>query len=261
MTTFIHSILFGKNPSDVRDPLGKKHIFSRLSFAFLLLLFISINGNAQSKFDTTNWRFSNPKQFGFTVMDLDFVDDNNVIAVGTDGGIAKSRDGGATWTYGVFTYVNANGLLFKPSFTDVHYVTSTIAYAVGSGITGVASSPFKQGVMVKTTDGGATWSVVNNPLNANQKNAFTCWFVNTNTGYIGGEWNTSDSIPKVYFTNNGGATWDSLVSPSGPQTRFGYVNNPNLPAQTFTVTGKAKEIRRIMFLDENTGYISGNCCS
>lgn len=257
MTTFIHSILFGKKPGDVRDLLGKKSIFSRLSFAFLLLLFFSVNGNSQSKYDTTNWRFSNPKRFGFTVMDLDFFDDNNVIAVGSDGGIAKSRDGGATWTYGVFTYVNANGLWFKPLLTDVHYVTSTIAYAVGSGITGVASSPFKQGVMIKTTDGGATWSQVNNPLSANQKNAYTCWFVNTNTGYIGGDWNTVDSIPKVYFTNNGGATWDSLVSPSGPQTRFGYVNNPNLPAQTFTVTGKAKEIRRIMFSDANTGYVSG----
>jgi gliding motility-associated-like protein len=258
MTTFIHSILFGKKPRDVRDPLGKKPFFPRLSFAFLLLLFFSINGNSQVRYDTTNWRFSNPKQFGFTVMDLDFVDDNNVIAVGDNGGIAKSRDGGVTWTYGVFSFVNANGLWFKPILTDVHYITSTIAYAVGSGVTGVASSPFKQGVMIKTTDGGATWSQVNNPLNTNQKNAYTCWFVNQNVGYIGGDWNTADSIPKVYFTNNGGANWDSLVSPSGTQTRLGYITNPNLPAQTFTVTGKAKEIRRIMFLDQNTGYVSGN---
>jgi hypothetical protein len=27
MTTFIHSILFGKKTSDVRDPLGKTRIF------------------------------------------------------------------------------------------------------------------------------------------------------------------------------------------------------------------------------------------
>jgi hypothetical protein len=69
-----------------------------------------------------------------------------VIAVGQDGGIARSVDGGANWSYGVFTFINARGLWFKPTFTDVHYITSNIAYAVGSGITGSASSPFIGGL-------------------------------------------------------------------------------------------------------------------
>ena len=259
MKIFIHSILFGKKPRDVKGVLpGKKYIFSRLCLAFLLLLFFSINGNSQVRYDTANWRFSNPKQFGFTVLDVDFFDNTNVIAVGQDGGIARSVDGGANWSYGVFTFINARGLWFKPTFTDVHYITSNIAYAVGSGITGSASSPFIGGVMIKTTDGGATWSQVNNPLNANLKNINTCWFLNKDTGYVAGQWNTPDSIPKVYYTRNGGATWDSLVTPSvSGTTKLGFINNATYPGIDYPIDGKAKEIWRIVFLNSSVGYVSG----
>jgi gliding motility-associated-like protein len=202
--------------------------------------------NGQGFYNTTNWRFSNPKQFGFTVFDVDFFDNSNVIAVGNDGGIAKSSDGGVNWTYGPFTYVNAAGLITKSTLNDVHYITATVAYAVGSA-----------GCMAKTTDGGATWTFVNNPLYGNSRNINTCWFIDQNRGYIGGQWNSVDSIPKVYFTNNGGATWDSLVSPIGGKTRVGYINNPNLPPQIWDVTGKGKEIQRIEFTSPNVGYVIG----
>ena len=55
----------------------------------------------QSLFDTKNWRFMNPTLMGFTFFDVDFVDNSQVFAVGSEGGIAKSTDGGSTWTYGV----------------------------------------------------------------------------------------------------------------------------------------------------------------
>jgi photosystem II stability/assembly factor-like uncharacterized protein len=118
-------------------------------------------------YDTTMWRFRDPKQFGFTVLDLDFYDDNNVIAVGSDGGIAKSRDGGANWTYGPFTFNNPAGLRAKPSLADVHYVTDQIVYAVGS-----------IGCMAKSTDGGQSWSFVQTPLYNRGRNINAVWFVN-----------------------------------------------------------------------------------
>ncbi|NOT50403.1 MAG: T9SS type B sorting domain-containing protein [Chitinophagaceae bacterium] len=228
----------------------KKHCFGKLSKFLLVILisFSSLLAASQSFYNTTNWRFSNPQKFGFNVIDLDFFDNNNGIAVGASGGIAYTKNGGTTWSYGNFSFMNAVGLQTSTSFQDVHFVSSSIAYAVGSG-----------GCMAKTTDGGATWSRVITPLFANAKNINTAWFVNDNKGYIGGEWNTLDSIPKVYFTNDGGATWDSLVSPSGGTiTRIGYINNPNVAPQLYTVTGKGKEIQRIMFFDDNTGYITGN---
>ncbi|MFT3980409.1 MAG: gliding motility-associated C-terminal domain-containing protein [Ferruginibacter sp.] len=214
----------------------------------LFLLIISNAAMAQAQYNTTNWRFSNPKQFGFTVFDVDFFDNNNVIAVGSDGGIAKSSNGGTNWTYGPLTFVNPSGQRVKPSFLDVHYVSANTAYAVGS-----------LGCMAKTTDGGANWSFVNTPLAAGSKNINACWFLDENRGYIGGEFNTLDSIPKVYFTLNGGTTWDSLASPVPTgKTVVGYINNPNLPPLQWDLSNKGKQIYRIEFLNENLGYVTGS---
>ncbi len=197
-------------------------------------------------YDTTQWRFRDPKQFGFTVLDLDFFDNNNVIAVGGDGGIARSGDGGSNWTYGPFTFINSSGIRAKASFSDVHYVTAQVAYAVGSG-----------GCMAKTTNGGQSWSFVNTPLFNRSRNINAVWFINKDTGYIGGQHNSLDSIPKLYFTRNGGATWDSLNAPIGGVSRNGYVNNPTYPSFLTTVTAKDKEILRIEFANDSVGYVIG----
>jgi gliding motility-associated-like protein len=219
----------------------------RYLLAAMFVLFLGASAHAQG-YNTTNWRFSNPKQFGFTVLDVDYFDNNNVIAVGSDGGIAKSTDGGRNWTYGIFTYVNPQGFVTKSTFSDVHYVTSSIAYAVGD-----------RGSMAKTTDGGATWTFINSPLWANSKNINACWFLDANKGYIGGQFNTLDSLPKLYVTNNGGASWDSIGAPSeNGVTRCGYINNPNIASVLLPVNAKAKEIYRIEFLPNGIGYICGS---
>ncbi len=235
----------------------KKNCFEKwqYSVAVIFILFACIASQAQG-YNSTTWKYSNPKQFGFSVSDIDFVDNNNVIAVGADGGIAKSSDGGATWTYGVFTYTMPTGYISKTTFQDVHYVTPTTAYAVGSS-TVSSGSVFGGGVMAKTTDGGATWTMVSNPLYLNRRNINTCWFLNKDTGYIAGSWNAADSIPKLYITRNGGATWDSMAAPIGGKTKNGYVNNPNVPALDQDITAKGKEIYRIEFLNDSIGYITG----
>jgi subtilisin-like proprotein convertase family protein/photosystem II stability/assembly factor-like uncharacterized protein len=226
-----------------------KH-FNLRKICFFLILILVTGGSVFSQgFNTTNWKFSNPKQFGFTVLDVDYFDNNNAIAVGSNGGIAKTTDGGLNWTYGVFTYINPASFKVTANFNDVHYVTSTVAYAVGS-----------LGAMAKTTDGGATWNFVATPLLPNTKNINACWFVDVNKGYIGGEQNnTADSLPKLYVTLNGGATWDSIAAPAvNGVSRVGYINNPSIPSVLYPVDAKMKEIFRIEFLNANTGYISGS---
>jgi len=233
--------------------MNKHYCTGKLQYYFFLILlsFSSTIAFAQtSKFNSTDWKFSNPQQFGFTLQDVDYFDNNNVLAVGSDGGIARSTDGGTNWTYGVFTYVNpANGFLVKPAFSDVHFITASNAYAVGNN-----------GCMAKTTDGGLTWSFVTTPLYANAKNINACWFLDANRGYIGGDYNnTPDSLPKLYVTLNGGSTWDSIAAPSvNGVSRVGYINNPSIPSVLSPVDAKLKSIFRIEFINDSTGYISGS---
>ena len=77
------------------------------------------------------------------------------------------------------------------SFNDVHYVNATTAWAVGS-----------KGVVLKTTDGGATWvSSANDTLG----NLASVYFRTATEGYIG------SSSRKLYKTTDGGTTWSRLV--------------------------------------------------
>jgi gliding motility-associated-like protein len=129
----------------------------------------------------------------------------------------------------------------------VHYVSANVAYAVGD-----------RGSMAKTIDGGTNWTFIRTPLFANSKNINACWFLDNNKGYIGGQFNTPDSLPKLYVTADGGATWDSIAAPApNGVTRCGYINNVNIPSVLLPVDAKAKEIYRIEFLNNNIGYISG----
>ena len=91
-----------------------KTCFGCISLIIFSCIFSTVWG--QGSLDTANWRFSNPKQFGFTVTDLDFYDNNKAIAVGSDGGIAFTINGGTKWTYGPFTFINNAGLRVKASF-------------------------------------------------------------------------------------------------------------------------------------------------
>lgn len=226
-----------------------KSIFTKnkwFTLAVIFTILLEVTVQAQG-YNTTSWRFSNPKQFGFTVLDVDYFDNNNVLAVGSDGGIAKSTDGGRNWTYGIFSYTNPQGFVTKASFNDVHYVSANIAYAVGD-----------RGLMAKTTDGGTNWTFINSPLWNQSRNINACWFLDDNKGYIGGQFNTPDSLPKLYVTSNGGASWDSINAPaSNGVTRCGYINNPNIPSVLLPVDAKAKEIYRIEFLPNGIGYVCG----
>ncbi len=229
----------------------RKHITFYLS---IILILLSTIANGQGFYNTTNWKFSNPKQMGITFLDVDFFDNNNVIAVGGAGGIAKSTDAGRNWKYGPFSFISspaAGSLLTTATLNDVHYVTGNVAYAVGD-----------RGCMAKSSDGGVNWSFVNTPLFANTKNINAVWFLNKDTGYIAGQFNTPDSVPKLYITRNGGATWDSIAAPlSNGRSRVGYINNPNIPSVLDNVTAKAKDIYRIEFINDSVGYVCGSASS
>jgi photosystem II stability/assembly factor-like uncharacterized protein len=168
---------------------------------FLLMASTVTRGQLNPAMGSSLWKYVNPFQYGFVMNDMSFVDNNNGLAVGNSGAIAKTTDGGFTWQYLPFKYTTTANQVSLASLNDIHFITPSIAYAVGSG-----------GLMIKTTDGGLNWSQITTPLTALSRNISGLHFLNKDTGYIGGAAiNTTNTVsindaPKVYFTRNGGAT-------------------------------------------------------
>ncbi len=220
--------------------LERKMVF----LAALFLLFTGIHSYAQLNpaVGSSPWRYANPSPHGYTMQDMSFIDDNTGLAVGTNGGIARTTDGGLSWASLPFKFINSSNTVAIASFNDVQFVTPGIAYAVGNG-----------GLMIKSTDGGLNWTTVSTPLKAFGKNIMGLHFLNKDTGYIGGQPITSgnttniNDAPKIYFTRNGGATWDSLATPFVPSQNNVTLNWNN-----------QKEIHRIYFVNDSVGYACGS---
>ncbi len=96
---------------------------------------------------------------------------------GNHGTVARTLDGGATWT------------LAAPDDNDynsVHPLSADVAWIAGNG-----------GTVRKTTDGGATWST-HDP--GTTSNLYTIHFTSPTDGWVGGQ-------VKLYQTFDGGNTW------------------------------------------------------
>lgn len=138
--------------------------------------------------------------------------------VGGEGLIAKTTDGGTTWTYQMEDdYV----------VTEIQMINESIGFAVGtvygefSGIQGV----------YKTTDGGSNWFLVHET----SEEPRALFFTDQNTGWVAG---VNDLILK---TSDGGDTWtvqDQFVGAFGGVESF-WIND-------------------LYFLDNNRGWGVGH---
>ena len=100
------------------------------------------------------------------------------------------------------------------SLNSVHFPDANTGYAVSD-----------YGSILKTTNGGTTWTVKSNGTN---NNLCSVYFTNSNTGYAVGVYGT------IIKTINGGNTWTTLSS------------------------GTTQYLRSIYFYDVNTGYAVGS---
>lgn len=229
--------------------MRKLYLLKKLNFlfAFTLLMFGFTKLSAQLA--QTNWKYSNPKPVGIVFQDMSFIDNNTGLAVGLNCGIARTKDAGATWQYGAFVFNGAGNVVQRPALNDVHFVTPSVAYAVGDN-----------GLMIKSTDGGVNWiQLNNNPFYTLGKQINGLFFINKDTGYIGGEplaTTGNGAFPKLYRTKDGGNTWDSLPLPQyNTLTNVGLLNL--VPVVTMPVHDSTKIIKRIYFVNDSVGYVTG----
>jgi len=127
--------------------------------------------------------------------DVMFRDSSVGIVVGNTGRIARTTDGGATWTL-----VRSGGSQLR----GISRVGDTW-WVVG-----------ESGLVTKSIDNGVTWSTVTAP---GSPMLFGVWFLDANKGFaVGGT--------RIYGTTNGGTTWAAIGPVAGGTLRgVGFANS------------------------------------
>lgn len=121
---------------------------------------------------------------------LSVVDDETVWACGSAGHVGKSTNGGKTWQWvSPITYE-------KSDFRDVH------AFSKDTAVIMAAGTP---ALILRTTDGGVTWSET---FRSEDKRVFldALDFWDNEKGVCIGDW--VNSLPYNLSTNNKGKTWE-----------------------------------------------------
>jgi len=180
-----------------------------------------------------------------------FTSTNTVYSVGSGSGgdaIRKSTDGGYNWSVQYTTFQRALKSIF---FTDAN-----TGYVVGEA-----------GIIIKTTDGGNNWNGQNSGTN---QNLWSVFFSDVNTGFAVGGLGGGGVILK---TTDGGDNWETQVNGITEVTSVYFANanagyivglNGTILATTnggndwnLQVSGTNADLWSVYFLDESTGYITG----
>jgi photosystem II stability/assembly factor-like uncharacterized protein len=195
---------------------------------------------------------------------IDFLDSSNGWAVGSNGEIVKTTDGGTNWNLQpsgttralrAIDFVDTNtgwvgggdpgdiGEIFKTTdggntwvsqittrmgstISSISFVDSDNGWAVGGSISGGTGD----GILLKTTDGGATWT--NQSYNSDAAlNGVK--FIDVNHGMAVGDF-------LIISTTDGGNTW---TRENVPQGRW-YFSLSTLDPDNVTVVGQAGNILR-----------------
>ncbi|MCC7246396.1 MAG: hypothetical protein IT269_12005, partial [Saprospiraceae bacterium] len=155
-----------------------------------------------------------------TLNDVHAVDANVAYACGGGGTTAanistllKTTNGGATWTpvwnastipAGLQGFNSSGTTLYYATLYATHFISEMEGYVVGGLTSSVPVANGSGSKIAKTTDGGATWSVITPVTGGNN---FRCVnFVDANNGWAAG-FNGS-----IYNTSNAGANWNPVTS-------------------------------------------------
>jgi len=155
---------------------------------------ITLNGG-------NSWSYIDLKtQFGlgiseyFYILNFHFWDANNGWAVGSNGVVIKTTDGGSSWTR--FGYKIGLPKVTDVDLNSVYFTDSNTGYIGGVN-----------GVLFKTTNGGANWTELTSPVTSSTINDLA--FITASKGFLV----TSSYSGSMYATTDGGATWTKVTIP------------------------------------------------
>ncbi len=151
------------------------------------------------------------------------------------GSFSKTTDGGLTWTSPTSVFSVGNDTIVD--LRSVHFTSPVIGYVTAICITNIGFGSRFYGALIKTTDGGFTWSTC-----LSTKSQVTPFgpttilndvqFTSLNTGYMAASYqstndhstgNTGSGL--VYYTTNAGASWTNTVSSANAMTCSVFFNS------------------------------------
>jgi photosystem II stability/assembly factor-like uncharacterized protein len=185
-----------------------------------------------------------------------FTDANTGYAVGDNGTILKTTDGGTNW--------GTQNSGTSAWLTLVYFPKEDTGYVVGAG-----------GTVLKTTDGGTNWTIQNSGTSYNYSSVY---FTDPNTGYaVGAKVNPFfEDMGIILKTTDGGNHWTTNLTITGalgsvcfPGKETGFVVGSNVKISgpgiilktidggvtwTDSVFESLNRIFSLFFTDKDTGY-------
>lgn len=218
-----------------------------------------LNGMYKTADGGATWSFvNNITPSPQAICGLDAVGTSTVYGCGayyTPAYIIKSVDSGETWQYiDMSAYANA--------LVEVLFVDENLGYAAGNDSQG--------GVILKTTDGGLTWtSIYNSNLAGEYVWKLQVLFSNPNA-IFGAVESVANHLGKVIHSLDNGATWISHDAPESIIQAMGFVSETHGWAGGHTTgfyetidggatwtPGIGNNLNRIFILNDHLAYAAG----
>lgn len=175
--------------------------------------------------------------FSGSILSVDFINENNGVAVGVSGTILKTSDGGLTWqrvssgitkTLNAISFASTNigvivadrGNMLRTtnggeSWYQLPIVTQQHLYDISfsDSLTGFVVGAY--GTMLKTIDGGATWFIYSNTPTTSDINFYTICLPNLNNIAIAGGGINGGGVV-IYHSTDAGNTWIQQIPGQHP---------------------------------------------
>ncbi len=236
-----------KNPTAITVAVALLFV---VALAIATIYFTTDTGDPDAPASGNRWQ---PVQSSVTstLLDVDFVDPDHGWAVGQDGAIIATTDGGETW--------QAQHSGFQLTIRSVDFQDVQNGWAVGH-----------LGLILHTTDGGETWTQAGHEV-ALGLDLIHVSFTSTDSGWI-----VTDRGGVTLRTTDGGATWNRQFFDSTQARSDAHILNDSHSWVSLTSggvvstsdSGESWQLHKgvnqveigtsgIYFLDEQRGWIAG----
>ncbi len=241
--------------------LGSSHYFRNIEFLDENIGFLgTLNQKFYKTIDGgTTWNLvTNITPNPSAICGLDCIGTSTVYGCGAYFGpayIIKSIDSGNTWQ---FIDMSA----YASALVEINFIDENIGFASGNNATG--------GVILKTTDGGTTWTQLLN-TGTNGDYVWKLQILNSNNNVLFGSVEAVTPNPgRLAKSIDGGLTWTLQNAPESVVQAVGFLNENHGwmgghttgfyetldGGATWTNTGVGSNLNRIFFIG-NTAYASG----